>query len=110
MATGICEPPAPGARKSGQGIRPGNQVRIRPRRHKPAARSVCARATPMETMTMTATQTDKATTFAALHRRPQPFVIANAWDGGSARILAALGFEAIATSSAASAGTLGRLD
>jgi 2-methylisocitrate lyase-like PEP mutase family enzyme len=38
------------------------------------------------------------------------FVIANAWDGGSARILSGLGFQAIATSSGAAAGTLGRLD
>jgi 2-methylisocitrate lyase-like PEP mutase family enzyme len=38
------------------------------------------------------------------------FVIANAWDGGSARILASLGFPALATSSGAAAGTYGRLD
>jgi 2-methylisocitrate lyase-like PEP mutase family enzyme len=59
---------------------------------------------------MTANQNDKAIRFRALHQAPQPFVIANAWDGGSARILVSLGFEALATSSAASAGTLGRLD
>lgn len=59
---------------------------------------------------MTATQADKAATFKALHQRPRPFVIANAWDAGTARILAGLGFEAIATSSGASAGTLGRVD
>jgi len=38
------------------------------------------------------------------------FVITNAWDGGSARILTGLGFAALATSSGAAAGTLGRLD
>jgi len=38
------------------------------------------------------------------------FVIANAWDGGSARILTSLGFPAIATSSGAAAGVYGRLD
>jgi 2-methylisocitrate lyase-like PEP mutase family enzyme len=38
------------------------------------------------------------------------FVIANAWDAGSARVLAGLGFEALATSSGAMANTLGRLD
>src|SRR5687768_5107844 len=38
------------------------------------------------------------------------FVIANAWDAGSARVLAGLGFPAIATSSGAAAGVLGRLD
>jgi 2-methylisocitrate lyase-like PEP mutase family enzyme len=38
------------------------------------------------------------------------FIVANAWDAGSARVLAALGFEAIATSSGALANTLGRVD
>jgi 2-methylisocitrate lyase-like PEP mutase family enzyme len=53
---------------------------------------------------------DKARRFRELHAGTAPFVIANAWDGGSARLLAALGFEAIATSSGASAGVLGRVD
>jgi 2-methylisocitrate lyase-like PEP mutase family enzyme len=56
------------------------------------------------------TQTEKAAAFKALHDAPQAFVIANAWDAGSARILAGLGFKAIATSSGAAAGTLGRTD
>ena len=43
-------------------------------------------------------------------RGPNAFVIANAWDAGSARILAGLGFQALATSSGAHAGTLGRRD
>src|SRR5688572_9084800 len=51
---------------------------------------------------------DKAERFRALHK--STFVIANAWDGGSARILAGLGFQALATSSGACAGTLGRRD
>ncbi len=59
---------------------------------------------------MSADQTDVANRFRALHAAPGSFVIANAWDGGSARILAGLGFQALATSSGASAGTLGRLD
>jgi len=59
---------------------------------------------------MNATQGDKASRLAALHGRPGAFVIANAWDAGSARLLAALGFEAIATSSGAGAGVLGRRD
>jgi 2-methylisocitrate lyase-like PEP mutase family enzyme len=50
----------------------------------------------------------KAGEFRALHERC--FVIANAWDAGSARILAGLGFQALATSSGAHAGTLGRRD
>jgi 2-methylisocitrate lyase-like PEP mutase family enzyme len=53
---------------------------------------------------------DKALAFRALHERAQPFVIANAWDGASARLLSSLGFEALATSSAAAAATLGRPD
>lgn len=53
---------------------------------------------------------DKALAFRALHERPQPFVIANAWDGATARLFAAQGFEALATSSAAAAATLGRPD
>jgi len=59
---------------------------------------------------MTTSQTEKATRFRALHEDPGFFVIANAWDAGSARILAGLGFEALATSSGASAGVLGRRD
>lgn len=59
---------------------------------------------------MTANQKDRAVQFQALHRRPGAFVIANVWDAGSARILAGMGFEALATSSGASANTLGRLD
>ncbi|HEU4487300.1 MAG TPA: isocitrate lyase/phosphoenolpyruvate mutase family protein, partial [Povalibacter sp.] len=55
-------------------------------------------------------QNDRAEAFAALHRRPGAFVIANVWDAGSARIMAGLGFEALATSSGASANSLGRLD
>jgi 2-methylisocitrate lyase-like PEP mutase family enzyme len=56
------------------------------------------------------TQTEKTTAFRALHGRPGAFVIPNPWDAGSARILAGLGFEALATSSAASAGVLGKRD
>jgi len=59
---------------------------------------------------MTATQTERAIRFAELHRRPGAFVIPNPWDAGSARMLTALGFEALATSSGACAGTLGRRD
>ena len=59
---------------------------------------------------MPSSQTDKANTFHALHQAPGFFVIANAWDAGSARILAGLGFQALATSSGAAAGVLGRRD
>ncbi len=59
---------------------------------------------------MAVTQSDKATRFRALHQGPGAFLIPNPWDAGSARILAGLGFEALATSSGASAGILGRRD
>ena len=58
---------------------------------------------------MTSSQS-KAERFRLLHQGPRAFVIANAWDAGSARILAALGFPALATSSGASAGVLGKRD
>ena len=57
-----------------------------------------------------ASQGDKAARFRALHQGPGVFVIPNPWDAGSARILAGLGFAALATSSGACAGTLGRRD
>jgi 2-methylisocitrate lyase-like PEP mutase family enzyme len=56
------------------------------------------------------TQSEKAERFRALHAAPETFVIANAWDAGSARILTALGFKALASSSGACAGVLGRRD
>lgn len=59
---------------------------------------------------MTISQHEKAIRFRALHQAPGPFVIPNPWDAGSARVLAALGFQALATSSGAAAGTLGRRD
>ncbi|MGA9013839.1 MAG: isocitrate lyase/phosphoenolpyruvate mutase family protein [Acetobacteraceae bacterium] len=55
-------------------------------------------------------QTEKANGFRALHAGSGSFVIANAWDAGSARILAGIGFVALATSSGAAAGMLGRRD
>jgi len=59
---------------------------------------------------MTSSQLEKANRFRALHQEPGFFVIANVWDAGSARILSGLGFQALATSSGASAGVLGRRD
>jgi 2-methylisocitrate lyase-like PEP mutase family enzyme len=58
---------------------------------------------------MTGRQAEKARRFEALHAG-EPFVIPNPWDAGSARVLAALGFEALATTSSGFAFTLGRLD
>jgi 2-methylisocitrate lyase-like PEP mutase family enzyme len=58
---------------------------------------------------MPRTQEEKAAAFAALHAG-EAFVIPNPWDTGSARALAALGFEALASTSSGFAFTLGRLD
>ena len=55
------------------------------------------------------TQPEKATAFQELHAG-EPFVIPNPWDAGSARVLEALGFKALATTSSGFAFTLGRLD
>jgi 2-methylisocitrate lyase-like PEP mutase family enzyme len=59
---------------------------------------------------MTASQGDKANRFRALHQGPGAFVMPNPWDVGSARLLAGLDFQALATSSGASAGVLRRRD
>src|SRR5216117_2549504 len=59
---------------------------------------------------MTTTQNEKAARFRARHDGPGAFVIPNPWDVGSARVLAGLGFRALATSSAASAAAIGRRD
>ena len=53
---------------------------------------------------------DLTARFLDLHRPGRPLLLANAWDRGSARVLASLGFEALATTSAGHAGTLGRPD
>src|SRR5256885_13569678 len=58
---------------------------------------------------MISRQQQKALLFKALHRG-EPFLIPNPWDAGSARVLAALGFKALATTSSGFAFTLGRLD
>src|SRR5947208_14842771 len=58
---------------------------------------------------MPATQEQKAAEFRALHES-EPFLIPNPWDAGSARMLEALGFKALATTSSGFAFTLGRAD
>jgi 2-methylisocitrate lyase-like PEP mutase family enzyme len=55
-------------------------------------------------------QTARAEAFKALHDRPGLFVIPNPWDAGSAKMLSALGFEALATTSAGLAFSLGKPD
>lgn len=59
---------------------------------------------------MSMSQSEKAKKFQALHERPGAFIIPNPWDAGSARILEGLGFEALATTSAGFAFSLGRRD
>src|SRR5258708_19215711 len=59
---------------------------------------------------MSVSEADKAEKFRALHEAPGAFVMANPWDAGSARVLAGLGFPALATSSGAKAGVLGKRD
>ena len=57
-----------------------------------------------------ASQHQKAEQFRALHEMRGAFVLPNVWDGGSASLMAGLGFAAVATSSSAAAATLGKLD
>ena len=52
-------------------------------------------------------QMEKAELFRALHARPGAFIIPNPWDAGTAKLLAAIGFEALATTSLGLANTLG---
>ncbi|MBX8485393.1 oxaloacetate decarboxylase [Pseudomonas cichorii] len=59
---------------------------------------------------MDSRQLHRAHTFKALHERDSAFVIPNPWDAGSAKLLASLGFEALATTSAGFAFSLGRAD
>jgi 2-methylisocitrate lyase-like PEP mutase family enzyme len=55
-------------------------------------------------------QADRAAKLLALHTADAPFLLPNPWDAGSAKLLASLGFEALATTSSGFAATLGRLD
>jgi 2-methylisocitrate lyase-like PEP mutase family enzyme len=56
------------------------------------------------------TQADKAREFLTLHRAGEPLLLPNPWDLGSAKLLASLGFKALATTSSGFAATLGRND
>ena len=56
------------------------------------------------------TVAEKADRFLALHGGPTPLLLGNPWDGGSARLLVSLGFEALGTTSFGFAATLGQLD
>jgi 2-methylisocitrate lyase-like PEP mutase family enzyme len=56
------------------------------------------------------TQAEKAAAFRALHERPGAFIIPNPWDAGTAKLLASVGFEALATTSLGLSNSLGRPD
>src|SRR5688572_9961812 len=56
------------------------------------------------------TQAEKGRIFRALHERDRAFIIPNPWDVGTARLLVHLGFEALATTSAGYAFSIGRRD
>jgi len=56
------------------------------------------------------TPAEKAIVFRKLHERPGAFIIPNPWDAGTAKLLASLGFEALATTSLGLANSLGRVD
>jgi 2-methylisocitrate lyase-like PEP mutase family enzyme len=56
------------------------------------------------------TDDDKTARFLALHGGPSPLLIPNPWDAGSARLLASMGYQALATTSSGFAATLGKLD
>lgn len=62
------------------------------------------------TTTATASQAEKGHVFRALHERKEAFIIPNPWDVGTAKLLAHFGFEALATTSAGYAFSLGRRD
>jgi 2-methylisocitrate lyase-like PEP mutase family enzyme len=56
------------------------------------------------------TQAEKARRFRELHERPGLFIMPNPWDAGTAKLLASLGFEALATTSLGYAASIGRTD
>src|SRR5436853_4063096 len=56
------------------------------------------------------TQEEKAKRFLSLHRGPEPLLMPNPWDLGSAKVLLAMGFETLATTSGGFAATLGQVD
>ena len=69
-----------------------------------------ADAIPADTGETPSSQADKAARFLSLHGGPDPLLMPNPWDPGSARLLDWMGFEALATTSSGFASTLGRLD
>jgi len=65
---------------------------------------------PDQTSPPAVDRVEQAERFRALHEGPEPLLIPNPWDAGSAKLLVSLGFKALATTSSGFAATLGRLD
>src|SRR5579859_6376833 len=65
---------------------------------------------PRVTVSHMSIQAEKAQLFLSLHRPGEPLLLPNPWDAGSARVLASLGFAALATTSSGFAATFGRPD
>src|SRR5581483_361256 len=65
---------------------------------------------PTETTAPAVDRIEQAERFLALHDGPEPLLIPNPWDAGSAKLLISLGFQAVATTSSGFAASLGRLD
>jgi hypothetical protein len=55
-------------------------------------------------------QAEKGRLFQELHKRPEILILPNPWDAGTAKLLASLGFEALATTSLGLSNALGRID
>jgi 2-methylisocitrate lyase-like PEP mutase family enzyme len=64
----------------------------------------------MSTETQAVDPVERAERFRALHEGPEPLLLPNAWDAGSARLLVSLGFKAVASTSSGFAATMGKLD
>jgi 2-methylisocitrate lyase-like PEP mutase family enzyme len=56
------------------------------------------------------TQEEKGRLFRQLHQRPGILILPNPWDAGTAKLLASVGFEALATTSLGMSNALGRID
>jgi len=83
----------------------GSKLPASKRRQAAALHTQAAEPEPMSVQ-----QAKKASAFRALHERPGAFIIPNPWDAGTARLLARLGFEALATTSAGYAFSVGKQD
>lgn len=79
-------------------------------RREPPGTSRATRTRPSHYGRLVTSVRDRAERFAALHSGEKPLLLVNAWDQGSARLFASLGYQALATTSSGAAATLGRFD